>query len=163
MSTSSRDREVFAVDVSDGIRSRTDHRPRGQVGNRAHCDLLCHASLPSAADGPWPVIVHLPAASCGNTPKKAWRHDHLPAPMIARCGGRHGLYSPRNSLISAVAPGFVHNISLWRQLRSYCHHGWKPTLRDHRYHRRLDRSRRRTCSHKSKTTHQSATAGSFEP
>src|SRR6185437_14962375 len=52
MSTPPRDREVFAVDVSDGIRSRTGHRPRGQVGNRAHCDLRCHASLPSAADGP---------------------------------------------------------------------------------------------------------------
>src|SRR4029078_190906 len=46
---------------------RTGHRPRGQVGNRAHCDLLCHASLQSAADGPWHVIVHLPSASCGAT------------------------------------------------------------------------------------------------
>jgi hypothetical protein len=68
MSTPPRDREVFAVDVSDGIRSRTGHRPRGQVGNRAHCDLLCHASLQSAADGPWHVIVDLPPASCGKTP-----------------------------------------------------------------------------------------------
>src|ERR1700720_915113 len=47
MSTPPRDREVFAVDVPNGIRSRTGHRPRGQVGNRAHRDLLCHASLQS--------------------------------------------------------------------------------------------------------------------
>src|ERR1700682_5779815 len=47
MSTPPRDREVFAVDVSNGIRSRTGHRPRGQIGNRAYCDLLCHASLQS--------------------------------------------------------------------------------------------------------------------
>jgi len=73
MSTPPRDREVFAVDVSDGIRSRTGHRPRGQVGNRAHCDLLCHASLQSAADGPWHVIVHLPSTSCGKTPpERPW-------------------------------------------------------------------------------------------
>ena len=65
MSTPPRDREVFAVDVSDGIRSRTGHRARGQVGNRAHCDLIFHASLQPAADGPWHVIVHLPTASCG--------------------------------------------------------------------------------------------------
>src|ERR1700739_596641 len=47
MPTPPRDGEVFAVDVSNGIRSRTGHPPRGQVGNRAHCDLLCHASLQS--------------------------------------------------------------------------------------------------------------------
>lgn len=47
MSTPPRDREVVAVDVSNGIRSRTGHRPRGHLGNRAYCDLLCHASLQS--------------------------------------------------------------------------------------------------------------------
>ena len=47
MSTPPRDREVVAVDVSNGIRSRTGHRPRGHLGNWAYCDLLCHASLQS--------------------------------------------------------------------------------------------------------------------
>src|ERR1700730_17281345 len=71
MSTPPRDREVFAVDVSNGVRSRTGHRPRGQVGNRAHGDLLCHASLQSSPTVLNTSLSTYPRPHAGNPPQNA--------------------------------------------------------------------------------------------
>src|SRR5260370_29845918 len=69
MSTPPRDREVFAVDVSNGIRSRTGHRPRGQVGNRAYCALLCHVSLQSPPTVLATSLSTYPRPHAVNTPR----------------------------------------------------------------------------------------------
>ena len=79
--------EVFAVDVSDGIRSRTGHRPRGQVGHRAHCDLLCHASLPVSR-------------------RRSLPHHCPPAPGVMRENTPRTPLVTRSFLLHFVSPKF---------------------------------------------------------
>ena len=83
MSTPPRDREVSAVDVSDGKRSRTGHRTRGSSAT-GHT-VICFA-MPASRQPPTVLAASLSTCPRPHAGKHPWWQVHLPAPMIASCG-----------------------------------------------------------------------------